>query len=192
MRKTNSYEKDIEKAAKYIAKMDSLLLHRDGENVYISDGHFLVKIQDCLYNTFFRPVSSRFIPLADGDRAGVQNNKKALPELNPKGANLQKCAPCVYESGYVEAVKVPFKAESRDGKDLNIFETGDELTYINSEYWQALQCLFTSDIYSKGRKFGIASNFDDMTAAFILPVNYQAASRFEIVNTEKLDMRKYA
>ena len=71
--------KELTKSAKAMAKSDKLFLGRIDDSYYICNGYWLAKVHKAYYETVFRPVSPRFIPLEDQEGANTMD-KKRIPE----------------------------------------------------------------------------------------------------------------
>lgn len=175
--------KEYEKAAKYIAKFDTMYINRDGEQVLVSNGHFLVKINIGIYNEIFRTVSPRFIDIKDGEQVAA-HDKKQLPTAG--NVDLFVCVPKNNEVVYNSDI-TGFILE-KDGNnilsDLRVCFVNGSTMYVNNEYYSMLKVFFSGLVLSGGVRKGIYSEFDRDTAAFILPVNanYANTGRFQVVD----------
>lgn len=66
----NPYSKSV----KMFSKVEQLIINRDGEEIYLSDSHMIIKMHIAAYDAFFRPASGNFIELADGEKAVRNGN----------------------------------------------------------------------------------------------------------------------
>lgn len=164
----NNYFKEIERAAKYIAKSDLLILQREGNTVYICNGHILVKVDTGLYNYSFRTVSPRYIPLED-EKTARANTKKQLPE---------ECSRYEFTKLIPEKEEVVlisnYKMETANEKELRVCFLPDERLYIDEDYYKNLKAFNQSGVwFGTSRIKPIVSDFDLDVAVMLLPVNYQ-------------------
>ena len=175
--------KEYEKAAKYIAKFDQLHMNRKEDDILVSNGHFLVKVNAGIYNEFFRTVSPRYIELKDGDQV-TANDRKQLPKESR--IELFGCIPKDnYSSYHVNVTRFILEGNDDVKADLRVCFVNGSTMYINNEYYNALKVFFRSEKISNGVKSGIYSDFIEDTAAFILPVNANQANngRFQVIDT---------
>lgn len=160
--------KEVEKAAKFIARQDQVITRKDGDSVLISDGHFIVKVYDDLYNTAFRPVSFRFPELQEGQTM-TSPSKKALPE--PCNMDLRKCIP--QEEGQ-ELTVTPFIEELTNRAITRVFLTGDNIMVnIDEDYYKNLNVFNTTGQWTGEPKKPVCSSdlkYEDM-GVLILPIN---------------------
>lgn len=189
MRNNNIY-KDYEKAAKWIGKAERLYIQRENNDIYLSDTHYLIKIDISLYSYCFRTVSPRFIDIQEGSTACAQE-KKALPALqdNKFRQDFRKCIPNIYEYTYAEIT--PFTVDNPGHNDLRLVSIADneEMTYINNEFFQVLKIFARGTWYGKNKRSPLLTDFNNDIAVMILPVNWNNNSKFQVVNAEKVERR---
>ena len=179
-----NYMKEIEKAAKYIAKEEKLFIQRDEETVYISNAHYLIKTDLSTYNAIFRLSHPRFVELSDNGTYSA-NSKKQLPEKIPHGMDFRKCIMPATDAG--PATVTPYKMELSDNRpDLRIIFVNGEQVRVNNEYFEKLQIFGVGQLYGSNRKRPVFTDFDENSAFMVLPVNYcsSEAERFEVIDTE--------
>ena len=159
--------KDEKKAARFLAKCDTLILQRDGDNIFVCDGHILVKVPTGVYNYCFRIASPRFVDLKDGESVRAFN-KKELPVECGK-YNFKQLIPATGAPLDI----TPYKVENTDKKDLRVCFTADgERVFLCETYYDNLKCFNRSGAwYGTNYKSPVFSNFDEDTAVMILPVN---------------------
>ena len=160
--------KEVEKAAKFIAKQDQVITRKDGDSVLICDGHFVVKVHDGLYNAAFRSVSFRFPELQEGQTM-TSPSKKALPE--PCSLDLRKCIP--QDEGQ-ELTVAPFIEELTGGKMTRVFLTGENtMINIDEDYYKNLKVFCTTGQWTGAPKKPVCSselNYEDV-GVLILPIH---------------------
>lgn len=104
------------KTAKFFQKVSDLYISRTGEEVFLSEGHIIVKMHVAAYDAFSRPVSGQFVNLENGEKATKRGNM-TMPEKSGTAPDLEK----LFSGFRAEAEKPvsvsPFLMEySRDGK----------------------------------------------------------------------------
>lgn len=176
---------DEKKAAKWLAKCDTLILQRDGEKIYICDRHILVKVNPGMYNAVFRIASPRFIDLKDG-QAVRGNNKNELPTMCAK-YNFEQLIPTTGAPLDV----TPYKVEREECNDLRVFFTADgDKVYLDNEYYTALKCFNNSGVwYGVNYKSLVLSDFNQDVAIMIMPVRDNVECKYDIYNTDEINRR---
>lgn len=178
---------DEKRAAKWLAKCDTLILQRDGEKIYICDGHILVKVDPSMYNTVFRIASPRFIDLQDGQSVRA-NNKRDLPEECGK-YGFEKMIPA--DGAPVEIT--PYKLEVEENNiDLRVCFTADgEKVFINNEYYSNLKCFNQSGVwFGTNYKTPVMSSFNNDIAVMILPVYRNGIdNKYDVYNVNEVNRR---
>lgn len=177
---------DEKKAAKWLAKCDTLILQRDGEKIYICDGHILVKVNPGMYNAVFRIASPRFIDLKDGESVRA-NNKNELPTMCAK-YNFEQLIPTTGAALDV----TPYKVENTDKKDLRVCFTADgERVFINDLYYSNLKCFNQTGVWiGTNYRTPILSNFNNDIAVMILPVNRNGIdNKYDVYNVNEVNRR---
>lgn len=104
------------KTVKFFQKVSDLYISRNGEEVFLSEGHMIVKMHVAAYDAFFRPVSGQFVNLENGEKAAKRGNM-TMPEKSGTAPDLEK----LFSGFRAEAKKPvsvsPFLMEySKDGK----------------------------------------------------------------------------
>lgn len=178
---------DEKKSAKYLAKCDTLILQRDGEKIYISDGHILVKVNTGMYNAVFRIASPRFIDLQDGQSVRA-NNKRELPtECGKYG--FDKMIP----ADGIPVEVTPYKIEVEENNlDLRVCFTADgEKVFLNDGYYTNLKCFNPSGVwFGNNYKTPVMSSFNNDIAVMILPVNRNGIDcKYDIYNVDEVNRR---
>jgi len=178
----NNYFKEIERAAKYIAKADMLIIQREGNTVYICDGHILVKVDTGLYNLSFRTVSPRYIPLEDGKTVRAYT-KKQLPE-DCSRYDFKKMIP---EKEEVLLIS-PYKMDTVNNQELRVCFLPEERVYLSEDYYKNLKVFNTSGVwYGSARNKPVFSDFSLDTAVMILPVNnYDHDQEYNVYSRESI------
>ena len=178
---------DEKKAAKWLAKCDTLILQRDGEKIYICDGHILVKVDQGMYNTVFRIASPRFIDLKDGQTVRA-NSKNELPTECTR-YEFEKLIPTTGAPLDI----TPYKLEvEQNNIDLRICFTADgERVFINDLYYSNLKCFNNSGVWiGTNYKTPVLSNFNEDMAVMILPVNRNGIDcKYDIYNVDEVNRR---
>ena len=177
---------DEKNAAKFIAKCDTLILQRDGEKVYICEGHILVKVNIGIYNAAFRVVSSRFIDLKDGESVRA-NNKKDLPTGCAK-YHFKQLIPATSTPLDI----TPYKMENTDNVDLRICFTADgEKVFLSEIFYSNLKCFNQLGTwYGANYKSPVLSDFNQDVAVMIMPVNRNGiVLKYDIYNVDEVNRR---
>ena len=176
---------DEKRAAKWLAKCDTLILQRDGKKVYICDGHILVKVNPGMYNAVFRIASPRFIDLQDGQTVRA-NNKNELP-IECTRYEFEKLIPT---TGAVLDI-TPYKLEvEQNNIDLRVCFTADgERVFINDLYYSNLKCFNGSGVWiGTNCRTPILSNFNNDIAVMILPVNRNGIdNKYDVYNVDAVN-----
>ena len=89
----------MKKFVKQITKSDIVRCQCVGESVYITDGHFAIKVPKFWYNELILTESPVFQPLNDGETATKDCNSKICKTV-PNGMNIAAAM-----SGYVKKRK---------------------------------------------------------------------------------------
>ena len=175
--------KKITKAAKTMAKSDSLFLGRSGEHYYICNGFWLVKVHRQWYNEIFRPVSARFVELEDGQGANTRDNK-AIPDKsepidfkNIIGENI-----CTSEN---QVDITSYLAETERNGLVRIIENKETMMTVNNDFMEMMKNLMgevnwygTENVTYKP----IYTDFDQDLAGLVLPVRPDAVkSSYKVV-----------
>lgn len=182
-----NYMKEVEKAAKVIAKEDNLFIQKTNDEVYICSGYYIIKVSEALYNAVFRISSPRFVDLTE-DTTYVSRDKKALPEKSATGPDIKSFV--TKEKDYQPAEVTPYKMEVPNQiADLRIIFVGGEQVRIRNDWFEKFSIFGTGTLYGRNRKNPVFTDFDEDTAFLILPVHYIAGnetegSRFEVIDTE--------
>ena len=163
--------KEIEKAAKGLAKADQLLIQKDGEAVYVSEGHVIVKVPEGMYTQLFRTVSPRYTEMRE-DGTAEARGKKELPQMIPGGPDLRRCIP---DQEGPQVMASPFLYELDGGQLTRIFWGEDQkVIAIKEEYYQLLKVFNEGRGWTgKGPKAAVCSegfSYEDI-GVLILPVN---------------------
>lgn len=178
--------KDEKKAARFLAKCDTLILQREGESIYICDGNILVKVPAGVYNYCFRIASPRFIDIQDG-QAVRANDKRELPtECGKYG--FDKIIPATGAALDI----TPYKMENTDNKDLRVCFTADgEKVFLREAYYDNLKCFNRSgEWYGTNYKSPVLSDFNLDIAVMILPVNRNGIDcKYDIYNVNEVNRR---
>lgn len=181
-----NYFKEYEKAAKFIAKDENLFIQRDGNIIYVSNTHYLIKMYKALYDGAFRTVSPRFIDMLKDGTAGIRGDKKALPVMSPDGKpDFRTCVPNLYE--YQEAYKTQFVMDmpTTGGASTRLFAIDGSMAYINEEYYKNLSAFGIGEWYGKNKKSPVLTDFNLDTAIMLLPVNVNDFDfRFTVIDTD--------
>lgn len=189
-----NYFKEYEKAAKWIAKDENLFIQRDGDIIYVSNTHYLIKMYKALYDGAFRTVSPRFIDMTTDGTAGIRGDKKALPVMSPDGKpDFRTCVPNLYE--YQEACKTQFvmDAPTTGGASTRLFAIAGNMAYINDDYFKNLSVFAVGEWYGKNKKSPVLTDFNLDTAVMFLPVNINDYDfRFTVIDTDANAVQKTA
>lgn len=175
---------DEKRAAKWLAKCDTLILQRDGEKIYICDGHILVKVNPGMYNAVFRIASPRFIDLKDGQTVRG-NNKNELPTECTR-YEFDKLIPTTGAPLDI----TPYKVENTDKKDLRVCFTADgERVFLWEAYYDNLKCFNQSGAwYGTNYKRPVLSDFNQDVAVMIMPVNRNGiVLKYDIYNVDTVN-----
>lgn len=175
-----NYLAEVKKVARTIAKNDTLIIQRDGDNVYICNSYYIVKVPAALYEEAFRTVSPRFIELAT-DKVVRANNKNELPTV-AVGLDVNNLLPRLYD--FEPAEMTPFAMDNSDGKKLRVFFSGENQIFVNDDFVQTLKVFASGQVYGKTCKTPIFTDFANDTAIMICPVNVQNYGKFQLVNTD--------
>lgn len=183
--KDNTFAR-IKKAAKYIAKQDTIILQRSNDIIYISDRHFIVKMPVLWYNSDFRIISPRFIAL-DSDLTAVSNCKHDLPEIRENGFDIQDIYINCINSNWNILNKSPYLLQDEtETRSMNVFfDDCGRRVYINHEIFSNISVYGGSVIYSNSERVRTAPIISDNTETgyVICPVNYNDNSNFELTYT---------
>jgi hypothetical protein len=178
---------DEKRAAKWLAKCDTLILQKYCNKIYICDVHILVKVDPGMYNTVFRIASPRFIDLKDGQTVRA-NNKNELPTECTR-YEFEKLIPATGDPVEV----TPYKLEvEQNNIDLRICFTADgERVFLNDLYYSNLKCFNYSGIwFGTNYRTPVFSNFGADIAVMILPVNRNGInSKYDIYNVDEVNRR---
>lgn len=167
----NPYSKSV----KMFSKCESLIINRDGEEIYISDSHMIIKIHIAAYDAFFRPASGCFIELNDGEKA-VKNQNMRMTEKTENGFNLVK----FFQEFRTEATEMvnasPFLMEyTRDGKkkEYQRMLTGSGYyVSVNNDFFQIAEEIGFTTFYGKGNSISAVYAEAGNNGVFILPIRY--------------------
>lgn len=130
--------KKMEKAAKTMAKSDKLFLARSGDYYYICNGYWLVKVHKGWYDVTFRPVSPRYIELADGEGANSMDKKRIPEKANPIGfEQIIGEAPCNEET---EVTVTDFIRRTSKWNE-RIVDNNDTMMIVNNDYMEIMENL---------------------------------------------------
>lgn len=181
-----NYFKEYEKAAKWIAKDENLFIQRDGDIIYVSNTHYLIKMYKALYDGAFRTVSPRFIDMVTDGTAGTRGDKKALPVMSADGKpDFRTCIPDLFE--YQQAYKTQFIMDPPVEKcaSTRLFAIGGNMAYVNEEYYKNLSTFGIGEWYGKNKKSPVLTDFSLDTAVMLLPVNINDYDfRFTVIDTD--------
>lgn len=166
----NPYSKTV----KMFSKSESLYINRDGEEIYISEGHFIVKMHVAAYDAFFRPVSGLFLELADGEKA-TKNGNMRMTEKIENGFDLVKFFNDFKYDGATELVNAsPFLMEySRDGKkkEYQRMLTGSGYyVSINNDFYQVAEEIGFTSFFGKGNSVSAVYAEAGNNGILILPI----------------------
>lgn len=175
--------KELTKSAKAMAKSDKLFLGRIDDSYYICNGYWLAKVHKAYYETVFRPVSPRFIPLEDQEGANTMD-KKRIPEKceRLKFEDIIGKNEC-FDDNKVHATQ--FISEIARGK-TRIIENGDTFMQVNEDFWEMMKPLASEWYGTSGSAITpIYSDFTKETAALILPIRMVEDAEYQVVNRNK-------
>lgn len=162
----------MKKFVKQITKSDIVRCQCVGESVYITDGHFAIKVPKFWYNELILTESPVFQPLNDGETSTKDRNSKICKTV-PNGMNIAAAM-----SGYVKKEnlwKSPFLMEVPLGKktaQVRFFISEDEIIPVRSAFVEACEDFVTGDYYSTGNKYNpiVWESANSEFISFILPV----------------------
>lgn len=175
----------MKKFVKHIAKANKVCCQCVGESVYITDGHFAIKVPKFWYNELILTESPVFQPLNDGETSTKDCNSKICKTV-PNGIDIAAVI-----SGYVKKEilwKSPFLMEvplDKKTAQLRLFVSENEIIPVKSAFVEACEDFVTGDYYSTGNKLSpiLWVSDNDEFASLIYPVR---------VDQSKFDMLKAA
>lgn len=141
------------KATKLFVKASDLFVTRKEEEIFISEGHMIMKVPKVAYDLYFRPVSGQFVNLADGESANRRGNE-TIPEKNPASVDMAR----IFDSFRSEACETisptPFLMEySPDGKKkaLQRMLTGNNFyVCVNNDFYGIAEEIGLTTFQNKG------------------------------------------
>lgn len=180
----NPYSKSV----KMFSKCETLIINRDGEEIYISDGHMIIKMHIAAYDAFFRPASGKFIELNDGEKA-VRNGNMRMTEKTENGFNLVK----FFQDFRMEAGEMvnasPFLMEyTRDGKkkEYQRMLTGSGYyVSINEEFYQIAEEIGFTTFYGKGNSVSAVCAEAGNNGVLILPIRFNQETLENFISVTK-------
>ena len=180
----NPYSKSV----KMFSKVDQLIINRDGEEIYISDAHMIIKMHIAAYDAFFRPASGCFIELNDGEKA-VRNGNMRMTEKTENGFNLVK----FFQEFRTEATEVvsasPFLMEyTRDGKKKEyqrMLPGSGYYVSVNNDFFQIAEEIGFTTFYGKGNSVSAVYAEAGNNGVFILPIRYNQQTLDDFISVGK-------
>lgn len=174
------------KTVKMFSKVDQLIINRDGEEIYISDSHMIIKMHIAAYDAFFRPASGNFIELNDGEKA-TKNGNMRMTEKVENGFNLVKFFQDFKNDGATELVNTsPFLMEyARDGKkkEYQRMLTGSGYyVSINEDFYQIAEEIGFTTFYGKGNSVSAIYAEAGNNGILILPIRADQQTIDNFVN----------
>lgn len=159
---------------KLVKKTERIILQHVDNNYYICDGHYIFKLNEYIYNGFFRTECTCFQEIENGASA-VAQNYKTLPEYSDY--NLKK----IYDNISTDPAATPveisrFLYEIPEAKNALCRIGGNErfTVVINENFVQAAKNIFeyvgASTFLGTGSKKPVFFNMDD-AGAVLLPIN---------------------
>lgn len=73
-----------QKTAEFYSKAVNLHIQRSGDYISLCDEHSTIRVHVAAYDSFFRPVSGVFVPIADGFEVVVHKAAK-IPGVDLEG-----------------------------------------------------------------------------------------------------------
>ena len=177
------------KSAKLFNKANDLFLTRDGDAIYISEGHIILKMHIAAYDAFFRPVSGQFIELADGEKAGRRGNM-SMPEKSETAPDMGKIFEDATKDCFAPVRVSPFLMEySLDGKKklLQRMFTGENYYIaINNDFWEVAEENGFSDFQNGGSFINpIMATSGPYNGIMILPIRADQMKIDAFINVGK-------
>ena len=177
------------KNAKLFAKSEQLYISRKNENVFLSDGHIIVRISVAAYDLYFRPVSGVFLSMEDGEKAEKRNNQ-ALPEKLAFAFDVSKAFDEMKTKTYEYVNASAFLMEYIDNKKkiLHRMLTGSGFyVSINNLYYELCEELNINTFKSEGKSTApvIAETDFCNYGIAILPVRMNEQKIMDFVNVSR-------
>lgn len=177
------------KSAKLFNKAADLFLTRNGDAVYMSEGHIILKMHLAAYDAFFRPVSGQFIELADGEKASRRGNM-AMPEKTPAAPDMGKIFEDATKDCFASVHVSPFLMEySIDGKKklLQRMFTGENYyVAINNDFWEVAEENGFTDFQNAGSSIKpILATSGHYNGIMILPIRADQQKIDSFINVTK-------
>lgn len=175
------------KTVKLFSKAESLFITRHDDDIYITEGHIIVKMHIAAYNAFFRPTSGIFIELENNETA-IKNNTMAIAEKNNGGFNVYKAFEETKKYEY-ECQKVhssPFLMEYSTGGKKNQLQrmlTGSNYyVNINNDFYMVSEEIGFNEFYNKGNSISPVWNEAGNNGILILPIRADQQTIDNFVN----------
>lgn len=175
-----------QKTAKFYSKAVNLHIQRSGDYISLCDGCSAIRVHVAAYDSFFRPVSGVFVPLADGEKAYKSQDDK-IASITPRGIDIEKTISDFFLKRSGSVAVSPFLMEfSRYGKKkeyIRMFTGSGFYVGINENYYSiALENGFTSfESCGNGSRAAITAESWE-NKMIVLPINMNQEAIKEFVN----------
>lgn len=171
---------------KLVKTSERIFLQRVSDAIFICDGHYIFKVNEAVYKTYFRTECACFSELEDAAMMTAESSK-SLPEVGGVDINKFYAKAIADPAGVPVSVsnflyEIPAENSWSKSKPRILRIAGNERFTItlNENYMKAAKNIYDyiggSSYYGTGSKQPIYFNSDE-AGALILPVNSEIANK---------------